>query len=88
MCELIRMTRKPCIAFKVLAAGRAIGSRERIREEFAFALRNIKPSDALLVGMYQQFNDQVGENAALVAELCQELEREGTAGSVQPARTP
>jgi hypothetical protein len=77
MCELIRMTKKPCIAFKVLAAGRAIGSRERIREEFAFALRNIKPSDAILIGMYQQFNDQVGENAALVSELCRELESEG-----------
>jgi hypothetical protein len=74
MCELIRMTRKPCIAFKVLAAGRAIGSRERVREEFAFALRNIKPSDALLIGMYQQFTDQVGENSALLSELCQELE--------------
>jgi hypothetical protein len=74
MCELIRMTPKPCIAYKVLAAGRAIGSRERIREEFAFALRNIKATDALLVGMYQQFSDQLGENSALVAEICQELE--------------
>jgi hypothetical protein len=68
MCGLIRMTSKPCIAFKVLAAGRAIASRERIREEFAFALRNIKPSDAILVGMYQQFDDQVAENAAIVSE--------------------
>lgn len=72
MCELIRATKKPCIAFKVLAAGRAIGSRERIREELAFALRSIKPSDAILVGMYQQFTDQVGENAALAAELCRD----------------
>jgi len=74
MCELIRTTRKPCIAFKVLAAGRAIGSRERIREEFSFALRNIKPSDALLVGMYQQYGDQVGEDSSLISELCRELE--------------
>jgi hypothetical protein len=76
MCELIRTTNKPCIAFKVLAAGRTIGSRERIREEFAFALQNIKPTDAVLVGMYQQFSDQVGENAALVSDLCRELEHE------------
>ena len=73
MCDLIRLTSKPCIAYKVLAAGRAIGSRERIREEFAYALRSIKPSDALLIGMYQQLGDQIGENAALVAELCREL---------------
>jgi hypothetical protein len=63
---------KPCIAFKVLAAGRAVGSPDQIREEFAFALKNIKPTDVLLVGMYQKFNDQLGENATMVAELCQE----------------
>lgn len=73
MCEEIQKTNKPCIAFKVLAAGRAIVSKEQIRGEFAFALQNIKLTDALLIGMYQQFNDQIGENAAMVAELCQEL---------------
>ncbi|MBI1929511.1 hypothetical protein HYR99_35355 [Candidatus Poribacteria bacterium] len=73
MCEVIQKTNKPCIAFKVLAAGRAIASKEQIRGEFAFALQNIKPIDSLLIGMYQQFNDQIGENAAMVAELCQEL---------------
>ena len=71
MCGIIRNTAKPCIVFKVLAAGRAIGSRSRIREEFAFTLNNIKSSDILLVGMYQRFGDQLGENAAMVAELCQ-----------------
>lgn len=74
MCEQIQQTDKPCIAFKVLAAGRAIGSKEAIRAEFAYALNNIKPTDALLIGMYQKFGDQIGENAALVSELIQELE--------------
>jgi hypothetical protein len=73
MCALIRQTRKTCIAFKVLAAGRAIGSPEQVRREIAFALQNIKPSDALLIGMYQQWGDQIGENAAMVAEICREL---------------
>ena len=71
MCRKITSTSKPCIGFKVLAAGRAIGSKDRIREEFAFALNNIKANDILLVGMYQKFNDQLGENAAMIAELCQ-----------------
>ncbi len=71
MCRIIRSTDKPCIAFKVLAAGRAINSQNQIREEFAFTLKNIKPTDVLLVGMYQKFNDQLGENAAMIAELCQ-----------------
>lgn len=71
MCEHIRKTQKPCIAYKVLAAGRTIRSRNEVREEIAFALKNIKPTDALLIGMYQQFNDQISENAAIVAKLCQ-----------------
>ena len=71
MCRIIRSTDKPCIAFKVLAARRAINSKNQIREEFAFTLKNVKPSDVLLVGMYQKFNDQLGENAAIIAELCQ-----------------
>jgi hypothetical protein len=75
MCELIQQTRKPCIAFKVLAAGRAIATPDRIRQEIAFALENIKPSDALLLGMYQQLNDQIGENAAIVADLCRAAEQ-------------
>ena len=29
----------------------------------------IKPTDAVIVGMYQQFGDQVGEDAALVREF-------------------
>ena len=70
MCRIIKSTSKPCIAFKVLAAGRTIGSRNQIREEFAFTLNNIKTSDILLVGMYQKFSDQLGENAAMIAELC------------------
>ena len=70
MCRIIKSTAKPCIAFKVLAAGRTIGSKNQIREEFAYTLDNIKTNDILLVGMYQRFNDQLGENAAMIAELC------------------
>ncbi len=73
MCEAIQRTDKPCIVFKVLAAGRTIGSPEQIRTEIKFAIDHIKPTDPLLLGMYQQFGDQVGENAALITELCQEI---------------
>ena len=70
MCKAIQRTDKPCIVFKVLAAGRTVGSPEQIRAEVKFALEHIKPIDPLLLGMYQQFGDQVGENAALITELC------------------
>jgi hypothetical protein len=45
-------------------------NKAEIRECFKVALDNIKPQDALIVGMYQQFGDQVGDNATLVRELC------------------
>jgi hypothetical protein len=70
MFTVIRAARKPCLVYKVLAAGRRIGSPAEVRKCFEIALRNIKPTDALIVGMYQQFNDQVGENAATVRSLC------------------
>lgn len=70
MFKVIQATRKPCLVYKVLAAGRRISTPAEVRTCFETALRNIKPTDALIVGMYQQFGDQVGENAALVRELC------------------
>ena len=70
MFKVIQATRKPCLVYKVLAAGRRINTPAEVRTSFETALRNIKPTDALIVGMYQQFGDQVGENAALMRELC------------------
>jgi hypothetical protein len=69
MFKAIQGTKKPCLAYKVLAAGRRIGSPGEVRRCFQEAFANIKPTDAVLVGMYQQFGDQVGQNAALVREL-------------------
>ena len=70
MFARIQAVRKPCLVYKVLAAGRRIGNAAEIRNCFKIALEKIKPTDALIVGMYQEFNDQVGENATLVRELC------------------
>jgi hypothetical protein len=70
MFRVVRSVQKPCLVYKVLAAGRRINSRSEVRACFQTALKEIKPTDAMIVGMYQQFSDQVGENAALVRELC------------------
>ncbi len=69
MFKVIQATRKPCLAYKVLAAGRRVGSAAEVRAAFDTALANIKTTDAMIVGMYQQFGDQVGDNAATVREL-------------------
>jgi hypothetical protein len=69
MFKVVQATRKPCLVYKVLAAGRRIGNPGEVRRCFETAFANIKPTDAMIVGMYQQFGDQVAENATLVREF-------------------
>ena len=70
MFKVIQNTRKTCLAYKILAAGRRIDSPSQVRQCFETALTGVKPGDALIVGMFQQFGDQVGENAAVVRDIC------------------
>jgi len=65
MCEQIRATKKPCLAFRLPAAGRACWSRQSIGAAFQFAYQNIKPGDAAIVGMFPILTDEVRENANL-----------------------
>lgn len=69
MFKVIKAAKKPCLAYKVFAAGRRVGSANEVRQCFNTALSSIKPTDALIVGMYQQFGDQVGDNASVVREI-------------------
>jgi hypothetical protein len=65
MTEAIRQSRKPCLAFKILAAGRLCWSPQSVEGAFQFAFRNIKPTDGVIVGMYPRFEDEPQANAAL-----------------------
>lgn len=69
MCKMIRQTKKPCLAFKVFGAGRTTGTPEQVEQAFRFAYSNIKPGDAVIVGMYPRFKDEVTENTALVRRI-------------------
>jgi hypothetical protein len=73
MFEVIRAVKKPCLVYKVLAAGRRVGTPAEVRKGLEEALTKVKRTDALIVGMYQQFGDQVGDNAAAVREICARL---------------
>lgn len=66
MCETIKNAKKTCLAFKILAAGRTCNSPEQVRKAFEFVLGHIKPTDAVIVGMYPRYTDQIKENADLV----------------------
>ena len=65
MCETISGASKTCLAFKILAAGRTCDSPEQVRKAFEFVLGHIKPTDAVIVGMYPRYTDQIKENADL-----------------------
>jgi hypothetical protein len=70
MFQVIKTVSKPCLSYKLLAAGRRVANPAEVRTCFEAAVSGIKPIDAMIVGMFQQFGDQVGENASLVRELC------------------
>ncbi|HAK97476.1 MAG TPA: hypothetical protein DCM87_21425 [Planctomycetes bacterium] len=66
MFEAIRATRKTCLAFKILAAGRLCQSAAQVAQAFERAFRGIKPSDAVIVGIFPRWSDQIAEDADLV----------------------
>jgi hypothetical protein len=67
MYKVIRQTKKPCFAFKILAAGRIPDSG--IEQAFRTAFESIKPIDGVYVGMFPRVKDEVRENAEIVHRI-------------------
>lgn len=65
MCSIIRNTRRTCLGFKILAAGRQCENDSQVEHAFEFAFNNIKPNDAIIVGMFPLYKDHPKINAAL-----------------------
>jgi len=65
MWAAMRQTAKPCLAFKILAAGRLCETPEQVAQAFESTLTHIKPTDGVIVGMYPEYSDQPAENAEL-----------------------
>jgi hypothetical protein len=66
MWKAMRQTPKPCLAFKILAAGRLCERQETVEEAFRETFQHIKENDAVIVGMYPAYEDQVRLNADYV----------------------
>jgi len=62
MTEVIRQVKKPCLAFKILAAGRRCNNQDHVGEAFKYAFKNIKKSDAVIVGMFPLIQDEIQLN--------------------------
>ena len=63
--EVIQKIDKPCIGYKIMGAG-----RRDPREAFEYAFANVKPTDAVCVGMYTGDNPNTAEdNAKMVRDI-------------------
>jgi len=66
MFEAMRHAARPCLAFKILAAGRLSERPEWVEQAFGETFQSIKPNDAVIVGIYDRYGDQAAENAEWV----------------------
>jgi len=63
MFKMIRQTKRTCLAFKILAAGRLCENKASVEKAFRETFEGIKPTDAVLVGIYDRYADQPTEDA-------------------------
>lgn len=65
MYKVMRATRKPCFAFKIMAAGRVTNAEQAFRT----AYESIKPNDGVFIGLFPHAKDEIRENAERVHRL-------------------
>jgi hypothetical protein len=70
MCKVIRQTEKTCLAFKILGASRLCSSPQEVASAFRFAFSQIKPKDAVIVGMFPKYLDQITLNVQHAIAAC------------------
>ncbi len=71
MTEVVRKVSRPCLGFKILAAGRLCSNRASIEKAFQFAFANIKGTDAVIVGMFPIVTDEIAEDATLTRKYAE-----------------
>ncbi len=68
MLERVRRTKKQCLIFKVYGATRQCATEQSRRAAMELAFRSAKPTDAVVIGMFPKYQEQVRENCRLVME--------------------
>lgn len=69
MYRFVQQVDRPCLVFKVLGAYRKCQSQETVRAALKTAYENIKPTDAIIVGMWHKHMNQAALNAGYVREI-------------------
>ena len=68
MLAVIRQLSAPTVALKILGAGRHCADQMQVRQAFLDTFAAIKPTDGVLVGMFDKYADQPRLNAEYTAE--------------------
>ena len=63
MFKVMRQTKRPCLAFKILAAGRLSERKAWVEKAFRETFQSIKSNDGVIIGIYDEYSDQPGEDA-------------------------
>lgn len=63
MFKVMRQTKRPCLAFKILAAGRLSERKAWVEKAFRETFQSIKDNDGVIVGIYDRYSDQPAEDA-------------------------
>ena len=71
MYKVIKQTKKPCFVYKILASGRLCEKPEFVEAAFKECFENIKPTDTVVVGMWDKQEDQYAINAEYVRRFGQ-----------------
>jgi hypothetical protein len=66
MFEAVRKAKRTCLAFKILAAGRLSERKDWVERAFRETYAGIKPTDGVIIGIYDRYSDQPAEDAELV----------------------
>lgn len=66
MFKAVQQTKRTCLAFKILAAGRLSERKEWVERAFRETLAAIKPGDGIIIGIYDRYSDQPAEDANFV----------------------
>jgi len=66
MFKAMQATKRPCLAFKILAAGRLSDHPAWVDMAFRDTFAAIKPADGAIIGIYDRYSDQPAECAELV----------------------
>lgn len=69
MLAVVQQVKRPCLAFKVFAAGRLCNNEASMDRAMRFAYERLKPTDGLIVGMFPMLTDEIAVNAGRVRRI-------------------